>query len=372
MDKPLVSVAMVVYNNEPFLTEAIESILTQTFRDFEFIIVVDLGSGDRSESIVRQFQAKDDRIRSLFIRHCSLPEARNAGCFLAKGRYIALMDADDVALKDRLSRQVEFMESHPQVGVLGGAMELIDATGRSFSTIDYPLEDRDLRPALFRANSFAQPTVMTRKEAFVSVGGYRDVFVKAEDYDLWLRVAVAGQWRLANLEAVVVKYRIHPNQRTQNDLKQEVVHMLAARAAASSNRTDGGPDALSSVREITPEVLTGLGVSETTFQQALATYYLNQINLMCQVRQESSALRLALDMLHSSRWQHVERRLIADTWLRTARLYWRQEQFFRSLAAVSHAVRARPAIAGRPAKRFLRRLGRTFSVGKRLHGAGSN
>jgi glycosyltransferase involved in cell wall biosynthesis len=371
MDKPLVSVAMVVYNNERFLVEAIESILKQTFHDFEFIIVVDLGSTDRSESIVSHYQAKDSRIKSRLIPHCSLPEARNSSCFLAKGRYIALMDADDVAFKDRLTRQVEFMESHAQVGVLGGAMELIDATGRSFSTLDYPLDDRDLRAALFRENPFAQPTVVIRREAFVSVGGYRKVFARAEDYDLWLRVAAGGRWQLANLEAVVLRYRIHPSQGTQQNLTQEVIHMLAARAAASSNRTNDGSDPLSSVREITSEVLTGLGVSEATLQQAIVSYYLGQINLMCRVRQDSAALRLALDLLRFSRL-HIERRLIADTWLRTAGLYWRREQFFRSLAAVGHAVRVRPAVAGRPAKQLLRRLGRTFSVAKRLHVTGGN
>jgi GT2 family glycosyltransferase len=370
MDKPVVSVAMVVCNVERFLVEAIESILDQTFRDFEFIIVVDAGSTDRSKSIALQYEAKDSRIKFHVIPHCGLPEARNVSCYLAEGRYIALMDGDDVALRDRLQWQVEFMESHAEVGLLGGAMELIDATGRSFLTVEYPLEDRDLRPALFRANPFAQPTVLIRKEAFDAVGGYRDVFVKAEDYDLWLRVAGAGRWQLANLEAVVVKYRIHPNQRTQQDLTKEVVHMLAARAAASSTRTNGAPDALNSVKEITPEVLTGLGVSEATLQQAIVSYYVAQINLMCQVRQEPAALRLALDLLRSSRLQYVERRLIADTWLRTAELYWRQKQFFRSLAAVGHAVTVRPAVAGRPAKPLLRRLGNTFSMGKKLQGEG--
>src|ERR1700688_2996712 len=100
MNKPLVSVVMVVCNVERFLAEAIESILAQTFRDFEFVIV-DYGSTDRSKIIISSFAAKDKRIKLHEIPNCSLPEARNAGSFLAQGKYIAVIDADNISLPER-------------------------------------------------------------------------------------------------------------------------------------------------------------------------------------------------------------------------------------------------------------------------------
>src|SRR5579872_1875194 len=120
MSEPLVSVVMVVCNVERFLAEAIESVLGQTFHAFEFIIV-DFGSTDKSQGIASSYAAKDARIRLHQIPHCGLAEARNAGCFLARARYIAIQDADDTSLPDRLLWQTDFMEKHAGVGLLGGA-----------------------------------------------------------------------------------------------------------------------------------------------------------------------------------------------------------------------------------------------------------
>src|SRR5205807_816493 len=122
---PLVSVVMAVRNVERFLAEAIESVLRQTFTDFEFIIV-DFGSTDDSKSIISRYAPNDDRIKFHEIPVCTLPVARNAGCSLARGKYIAVMDADDVCLPDRLKVEVEFMQGHADVALLGGAVEWID------------------------------------------------------------------------------------------------------------------------------------------------------------------------------------------------------------------------------------------------------
>src|ERR1700751_860640 len=147
MSNPVVSVVMIVCNYERFLAEAIESILGQTFRDFEFIIV-DYGSTDESKSIASTFAAKDSRIQLHEVPHCSLPEARNAGCFLAQGKYIAIIDADDISLPGRLMWEVEFMGKHPEVGLLGGAREWFDSKGRSLFVPGEPTEDNAIRAAL--------------------------------------------------------------------------------------------------------------------------------------------------------------------------------------------------------------------------------
>ena len=130
MSSPIVSVVMSVLNGERFLREAVESILDQSLREFEFIIIND-GSTDFSGSILDSYQHKDPRLRVVHQENMGLVESLNRGCGLARGKYIARMDADDIAIQDRLRWQADFMETHPEVGVVGGAVEVIDTTGRS-------------------------------------------------------------------------------------------------------------------------------------------------------------------------------------------------------------------------------------------------
>jgi len=350
---------MVVCNVERFLAEAIESILGQTFKEFEFIIV-DFGSTDRSKSIILEYQDKDNRIKFHTIPHCGLGEARNAAGFLAQGQYIAIMDADDIAVRDRLMWQIDFMEKHREVGVLGGAVEFItcfpeahDAADRVPQIAPSPLNDREIRSALLCRCPFWQPTVLLRTEAFVSVRGYRPAFAPAEDYDLWLRIG--ERFQLANLEQVVLKYRIHPNQVSQRKLRQQTLSVLAARAAASSRR-NGNPDPLNSVSEITPAVLAGLGVTEAALQRALAYAYMHWIRHSTLTSQHSEALDLALEMLGSSDWKYADRRVVADLRLLVARAHWRQKKWLRSFLTAGHAVMTRPVVIGRPLRPLLRRL----------------
>jgi hypothetical protein len=352
MDKVVISVVMVVCNVDRFLSQSIESILDQSFREFEFIIV-DFGSTDRSNSIISSYVTKDKRIKLHVIPHCGLAEARNAGCSLAQGRYIAVMDADDIAVRDRLKWQVNFMEKHPEVGVVGGAIEFIDATGNVLEKMSYPLEDGQIKSALLQYSPFCQPTVLIRKEDFVSAGGYRAAFASAEDYDLWLRMAELRQ--MANLGSVVLRYRVHSSQVSQRKLTQQALCALAARASAESRRSKN-LDPLNSVREITPAVLTGMGVSEAALQQAQAAGYLFWIRNMSRTGEYSAALGLANEMLGSSRWEHAERRVIADIQFATAGLLWRQGRFLRSLLAAGCAIGERPALLGRPLKKLLRML----------------
>jgi len=356
----MVSVVMVVCNVERFLAEAIESILAQTFRDFEFIIV-DYGSTDRSKSIISSFAAKDTRIKSHEIPNCNLPEARNAGCFLAQGKYIALIDADNISLPDRLKWGVEFMEEHPEVGVVGGGREAIDATGASLpnSALPYgaaprPLENRELQSALLSDCAIWQNSALMRKEAFTLVGGYRAIFLQAEDYDLWLRIA--ERFEIANLKEPVFKLRYHPYQLSVRMRAQQTLCYLAARASAV-RRKAGKPDPLDSVREITPTVLVALGVSYAEQQGALVYAYCAQLHCMCAIGEWSGALNLALEMLRrSSDWKYVDRRGIANIRLKAARVYWKNNRFLQSIFTAGHAVMTRPMLVGRPLKRLLMRL----------------
>lgn len=352
MNKPLVSVVMVVCNVDRFLAESIESILGQTFREFEFIIV-DFGSTDKSVSISSNYAAKDSRIRLCEIPNCSLPEARNAGCSLAQGKYIAIADADDVSLPNRLLWEVEFMEKHSPVGVLGGAVEWINATGTPLQTARHPLWDREIRAALLTHSVLWQPTVLIRSDAFAFVGGYRAVFAQAEDYDLWLRIA--EHFQIANLEQVVLRYRFHPYQVSMRKRAQQTLCVLAAQVAASSRR-NGLPDPLNLVKEITPEALAALGVTKARQQSKLAYDRRDWIRNMCTAGEYSVALKAALETLQSD-LEYVERWEIADLHLTAARLYWRQSRPLSSVLSAAQAVFTHPVTVGRPLKPWLRRLG---------------
>ncbi len=346
---PLVSVVMSVFNGERFLADAVESILDQSFRDFEFIVIDD-GSTDHSGSILDSYQKGDPRVRVHHQENSGLIYSLNHGCGLARGKYIARMDADDIAVTDRLMWQADFMETHGEVAVLGGAVEFIDEAGRMLESMRYPVEDHEIKSALFHHSAIAHPAVCIRKEALASVGGYRTAFVDAEDYDLWLRMAEGSQF--ANLEWVVIKYRVHSDQVSRRKLRQQTLSTLAAQALASS-KTSRNPKTTSWAGGITPAALTRLGVSEATQERALATAYLIWIERMSRWHQDLEALSLADDMLRTCRGEYVERRVIADAWLATAQPYWRQRRPLRSLFAVGHAVMARPLAAGRPLKHLL-------------------
>jgi Glycosyl transferase family 2 len=351
IDKPEISVVMVVCNVERFLAEAIESILNQTFTGFEFVIV-DFGSTDNSKNIVSNYAAKDARIKLHEIPHCGLAQARNAACSLAQGRYMAIMDADDVSLPERLMSELEFMERHPSVGVVGGAKEWIDATGKCLFTNADPTADHEIRSALNTRCAFCQPTTLIRREAFAEVGGYRPAFAPAEDYDLWLRIA--EHFQLANLQKIVLKYRIHPFQVSFRKRKQQTLSVLAAQVSVSSRRS-GKTDPLEGIEEITPALLTALGVSEASQQTAFASDCRDWIRNMYLAGEYSVALAAAVEILRSPDVTNAEARLIADLWLATASLYWKHHRYLKGLLCVANALRRRPVLVARPLKQLLMR-----------------
>jgi cellulose synthase/poly-beta-1,6-N-acetylglucosamine synthase-like glycosyltransferase len=348
-NQPLVSVVMVVRNVDQFLAEAIDSILGQTFTGFEFIIL-DFGSTDGSKAIAASYAARDERIRLHEIPACGLAEARNAVCFLAEGKYIAIQDADDVSLPDRLLWEVEFMDKHPDLGLLGGAAEWVDAELRPLWTFNFPTEDREIRTALCTSCPFSQTAVLLRREVFAAVGGYRVAYAPAEDYDLWLRIS--ERYRCANLKQTVVKYRIHPQQVSMTRREQQTLGVVAARKSATF-RKNGGPDPLDSVKQITPELLKRLGVSQAELQASLFLDYRDWVTNMFMAGESSVALQVAAEVLRSD-WEHVKRREIAYLHLIVARMYWRQRRFPESFSAACHA--ARPSLAMDLGKKLLRRI----------------
>ncbi len=351
MSNVLVSVVMVTCNVERFLAESIESILYQTFHDFEFVIV-DFGSTDNSKSIISRYASKDDRVKLHTIPTCGLGEARNAGYLFAKGRYIAIMDADDVSLPNRLLWEVDFMEKHPQTGVVGGGVEWINAHDESLRIAHHPAEDREIQSELLTHSVVWQPTALIRRNAFALVGGYRGAFAPAEDYDLWLRIA--EHFEIANLQQVVLRYRFHPQQVSLRERQKQILGVLAAQASASFRR-NGKPDPLDSVREITTETLVSLGIPLPKLQGELACHCENWIRHMSLAGEVSAALETGVDVLQSD-LKHVKRIQLAELYLSVAQLYWRQRKFLSGLVAAGRAILIRPFLLARPLKRLVRRV----------------
>lgn len=343
---------MVICNVERFLAAAIESILGQTFRDFEFIIL-DYGSTDKSREIVLSYAAKDSRIKLHQTPHCTLAEARTAVCALATGRYIAIQDADDNSLPDRLLWEVEFLEKHPAVAIVGCAAHWINAEGSLLLTSRPPTSDEEIRRALLASSPFVHTSVLMRSEAFRKVGGYRRLFPPAEDYDLYLRLS--EHFQCANLSQAAVQYRIHPHQMSLRKRRQHTMAKLAAQASAAARRT-GNEDPFDSVPEITESLLLELGVSHAQLQAALFRGYQDWIYNMFLAGEYAVALKSAREVLESD-WKVVDKKQLADLRLMVARLFWKQRRFNRSLAAASLALVAKPILVRDMFETVLRKVG---------------
>ena len=220
MMAPKVTVLMPVYNGERYLAEAIDSILNQTFGDFEFLIIND-GSQDNSRMILDSYS--DARIRVVDNeKNMGLPATLNKGMELALGAYIARMDCDDICLPTRLEKQVTLMDSQPEVGVCG---TWFDVSGQNLVR-DFPQDDAHIRIAMLGYCALGHPTVMMRKSYFAANGLFYNPAFKygAEDYDLWTRCM--DFFALANVGEVLLHYRHHETQMTEN-YKQAVESKLA-------------------------------------------------------------------------------------------------------------------------------------------------
>ena len=199
---------MGVFNAERYLVEAMGSILNQSFSDFEFVILND-GSTDKSGEILRAFASRDSRIRLFSEERRGLTRCLNRGIELAKGRYLARMDADDVALPGRFQKQVDYLDANPEVFALGGRARLVSPEGWPLCRWTVPTghEEIDAAHIAGLAGQLIHPTSMMRLEAVRRIGGLNEQWSYAQDYDLWLKLAEIG--RLSNLRDTVLNYRLH-------------------------------------------------------------------------------------------------------------------------------------------------------------------
>ena len=206
MTPPRVSVVLCVYNQAAYVAEAIASILGQTLTDLE-LIIVDNGSTDSSPEVVHSFT--DPRIRYVRNeRNLGHAGSLNRGRALARGRYLAIMDSDDISLPERLARQADFLDAHPDVAMCGSWVETF---GARMELRRFPTEPAVLAASLLLSCPFSTPTVMLRRDAMLPEG-FDPRFGPAFDYAYW--VAVANRAPVANLPEVLLKYRLHARQMT--------------------------------------------------------------------------------------------------------------------------------------------------------------
>lgn len=200
-----ISVIMPVYNMEAYVAAAIDSILSQTFADFEFIIIND-GSTDNSRDIVESYLFEPRLNVVNFSRNCGNYPARNAGMRQARGKYICVMDADDIAHPDRLRVEYEYMENHPAVLAAGSHYSMMGTGCKPIKPQDY----HSIRKVLLSHNCFLHPSLIIRADALKSVGGYDENLIYSADYDLMCRLALEGP--VVNLPESLMSYRWHSQQ----------------------------------------------------------------------------------------------------------------------------------------------------------------
>lgn len=232
------SVVLPVHNGLPYLGPAIESLLSQSFADFE-LLVIDDGSSDGSAALVDGYAGRNPRIRLLRQENRGLIATLNRGLELASTDLVARMDADDLALPERFAKQMAYMRSHPGTAVLGGSLVVIDDDGRQVESVPYPVGVKEVAGRMAAGCAIAHPTVMMRRQVALAVGGYRAAYKHAEDYDLWLRILERAD--IDNLPDVLLRYRRHGGQVSARNVLRQAETAAIAREMALRRR-EGKPD----------------------------------------------------------------------------------------------------------------------------------
>jgi glycosyltransferase involved in cell wall biosynthesis len=236
---PKISVIMPVRDGARWLGEAIASLQNQTLSDFE-LIVIDDGSTDTSPRIIEEYIQRDPRIRSFRQERLGLVPALNRGLADSRGRLIARLDADDRAHPQRLERQSLYLESHPEIGLLGTWADKIDERGTITGQRTPPAHPDELAAVLPRMNPFLHSSIMIRKAVLQNVGFYRPAFEGAEDYDLWLRISEVADIEI--LPECLLQYRVHSTSVTHRARVRQLFSMrLAQRAAIARRATSRDP-----------------------------------------------------------------------------------------------------------------------------------
>ncbi len=224
---PRVSVLMSVYNSQSYLREAMGSILSQSFSDFEFLIIND-GSKDKSLQIIKSY--KDPRIRLIDRDNWGLTASLNQGIQLARGQYIARQDSDDVSVPERFEKEVAFLDSHPKVGMVGSNYTITNLKGKPIVTTNVFTHPDDLKLTQITCNQFGHGSVMMRKSVLDKIGGYDPTVGYVEDYDLWTRISRVAD--IANFEEPLYLYKSNDQGVSLQNQELQIKQTFAVRDKA--------------------------------------------------------------------------------------------------------------------------------------------
>lgn len=217
----LVSVIMSTYKEEEiFLRQAIESILNQSYKNFEYIIILDFPENEEHKKIILEYANKDSRIRFYINeKNMGLTDSLNKGLNLAKGKYICRMDADDISVSNRIELQKEYLEKN-DYDLIGGISQMIDEDGKVIYSIKkVPTDLEKIKKALKYNQVISHPTWFGKKEVFDKLEGYRKIPL-CEDYDFTLRAVLNG-YRISNVDSIVLKYRMTSSSISRSNLYEQ-------------------------------------------------------------------------------------------------------------------------------------------------------
>ena len=221
---PKVTVLMSVYNGKNYLCEAINSILNQTFKDFEFLIIND-GSTDSTKEILDSYN--DPRIRIINNgKNVGLTKSLNKGLQLAGGKYIARQDADDVSAPERLQKEIHFLETHQDYAVVGTFVKILNENSEIIGLLDRLTEDTQIRERLRSDNGITHGSAVIRKKCLLDVGFYDESIMRAQDYELWLRLS--EKYRLANIPEYLYMWRKHAENIEVKHIAEQKISVILA------------------------------------------------------------------------------------------------------------------------------------------------
>lgn len=216
------SVILPVYNDEKYIFEAIESIVNQTYKEFELLCIYDNGSKDKSRDIIRKISLKDSRVKYIDLKEKrGLVTALNYGISISNGKYIARMDADDIADKKRFEKQMNYLTSHKEVDILGTYVKTIGDVerGKEFNDwVNRTWTKDNAKKGMIEKCILIHPSVMMKKSVLIKLNGYREKYDKMEDCDLWLRAINAG-FNISTLGEELLSFRVHEESKSTGELK---------------------------------------------------------------------------------------------------------------------------------------------------------
>lgn len=296
MKLPKISVIMSVYNGERYLSDAVESILNQSFRDFEFIIIDDC-STDNSYDLLEKFANNDSRIKIIRkeknIGVKGFIENLNIGLDKALGKYIARMDQDDISHPNRFKKQIDFLENNKDVFIVGCQLQLIDEENKETGMLIAPTADAEIKKAMPKKISLYHPVIMFRNGFNIR---YRDKMLYCEDYDLYLRL-MTSDFKMANIDEPLLRYRIHGESISRKNIKfiknLFIFKMFEFYNERKETKTDTyesfNPDNFINIRDSSYH--SSLADLDFAAKTAVATYNKKELNLILEkMRKQHSVM----------------------------------------------------------------------------------